>query len=543
MRFCFLLGFLTLLQQTAMDRSLMFAEEKNVIKGVQVELKQPDRAISVQSYADLERYAAQKAEQPFQPSADLPESISNLDYDLFRLIHYQHDHGVWWNQDKPFWFEAFHRGFVHKDQVKIHILNAQGEKEFPFDPSHFEYRGVLKDLKVPADTGYAGVKLAGYFPGSDDPQEMLTFLGASYFRARTEDSVYGASTRGLAVNVGMNQPEEFPAFREFWICEPASEDRHMTVLALMDSPSLTGAYQFRFEPGNQQSEMEVQVSLYFRDRPEKLGLAPLTSMWMWGDGIPGPPKDFRPKVHDSDGLLVKADDQWTWRALSRQSYPSVSRIDVGQLQGFGLIQRETDYEYFQDDSAQYHLRPSLWIQPTSPWPAGAIELIELPGAHEGIDNIGAYWAISDRAVMTEPLRYSYRISWFRGDLQRADRVFLAKASSTKITRPAKDSAAENPILTFDVLFEGESLAEMSVPFSVTPQISTIRGEVLSQEMKKVGEESWLLTMKIRAVNNTDPVELRVHLTDENRRLSETWSYLCAPQEPPYQFPQVYTRTE
>ena len=523
------------------------------------------RDFAITSLTDLERYAAKKAETPYQPSQPLPRDISKLSYDQYRLIHFRHDLSYWGNHQgkrlSPFWFEAFHRGFVHHDQVQLHTIEQGRELAVPFDRSRFEYRGELSTAKIPADTGYAGVRIAGYFPGREDPQEMLIFLGGSYFRMRTAESVYGASCRGLAINVGSNQPEEFPVFRELWIKKPATTDEKITLLALLDSPSVCGAYEFTYAPGEQQSEMDVRATLFFRSQPEKVALAPLTSMWMWGDGLVGPALDKRPHVHDSDGLLIQAGSadessesaaqaetekdqpRWIWRALSRQSYPSVSRIDVTQLEGFGLLQRNTRYVDYRDDQALYHERPSFWIEPTSAWPKGHIELLEIDGAHEGVDNIGAYWVLAETPAVGEPFRYSYRVSCLSDADLEAGRHEQARVVQTRIHR---DPSGEQP-LRVEVDFAGGELKDLALKDldadeEISTRVVTVRAEVLAQKLKPQGNGKWTLSLDLRPESEL-PCELQVVLIQGDQELSETWSYLCAVCEPAYKIPQVYTRLE
>ncbi len=504
----------------------------------EVEEFRPAPTTRVETFSDLERYARSKAGEAYVPSPPLPAVLQNLDYDQFRLIHYRHERGVWLNKS-PFWFEAFHRGFVHRDQVKINTLTADGEQEFLFDPRRFEYRGELSTIRVPRETGYAGVKLAGFFPGSKDPQEMVTFLGASYFRARAGNTVYGSSNRGLAINVGAEGPEEFPVFREFWIKQPDKADANVTVFALLDSESLTGAYQFTFQPGQKVSEMFVRSTLFFRKQPGKLAVAPITSMWMWGDGLVGPPLDKRPSVHDADGLLIKANDEWTWRALSRQSYPSISRIDVNDLQGFGLLQREQDYERYRDDQALYHKRPSIWIEPQTEFPAGYMELMELPGAHEGIDNIGAYWVVSDDVQLDQPLSFVYKIKYFSGDLPEAEGSAVAKASRTNVIRH-NDEQSE---IEFRVDFEGPLLADVKDLENVEVELTTIRARVTDQRLERKSDNKLMLVVTVEPESNDGPCEVRARLKQQGQPLTERWAYLCAVEPPRYKYPSVYTRIE
>ncbi|MDQ3330226.1 MAG: glucan biosynthesis protein, partial [Planctomycetota bacterium] len=247
----------------------------------------------ISRYEDLVEHTRNVASQPGAPREELPLSLARLNYDAYRMIAFRYERALWWNQNRPFWLEFFHRGFVHRDRVSINILPRKGENgsavsgadsaepvTIPFDRGMFEYRGPTANMVLPTDIGYAGYKVIGRFPGDPSGQEMLTFLGASYFRSRSGATGYGTSARGLAVNPAAT--EEFPVFREFWIRDPDANDRTFTTLALMDSPSVAGAYEFTLTPGAVDTTVSVKCTLFFRDAAAKAGIAPLTSMWMWG---------------------------------------------------------------------------------------------------------------------------------------------------------------------------------------------------------------------------------------------------------------------
>lgn len=260
---------------------------------------------------------------------------------------------------------------------------------------------------------------------------------------------------------------------------------------------------------------------------------------MWGDGLVGPPLDKRPSVHDADGLLIKANDEWTWRALSRQSYPSISRIDVNDLQGFGLLQREQDYERYRDDQALYHKRPSIWIEPQTEFPAGYMELMELPGAHEGIDNIGAYWVVSDDVQLDQPLSFVYKIKYFSGDLPAAEGSAVAKASRTNVVRH-NDEQSE---IEFRVDFEGPLLADVKDLENVEVELTTIRARVTDQRLERKSDNKLMLVVTVEPESNDGPCEVRARLKQQGQPLTERWAYLCAVEPPRYKYPSVYTRIE
>jgi glucans biosynthesis protein len=264
-----------------------------------------------------------------------------LDYDSYRLIEFEPAAGIWKTSRSPFALECFHRGYLYSDKVALNLVEEGHPHSLPFNRRTFQYRGKLSGIAVPDDLGFAGFRVLGRFKSSPQLLEIASFLGASYFRAIGEGQVYGTSARGLAIDVGLPKAEEFPVFREFWIERPLPEARKLRMWALLDSPSVAGAYQFELRPGKD-TVLDVKARLFFRGKPDKIGLAPLTSMWMWGDGRDRPTNDSRPKVHDSDGLLIwTKNDQWAWRPLNRQKYPSLSRFDFAGIRGFGLLQRQT----------------------------------------------------------------------------------------------------------------------------------------------------------------------------------------------------------
>ena len=249
----------------------------------------------------VKKLAEELALHPFQDM--LSGRASRLSYDQHRLIAFLHERAVWREPPLPFRAEFHHRGFLAKDKVDIVLVEGGQERRYPFDPGLFQYRGELASMKRSRDWGYAGLRLLARLPSRPHYQEFCSFLGASYFRAICTDQVYGASARGLAVNIGLPQAEEFPSFRNFWIERPTVESRAVRVWALLDGPSVTGAYEFLITPGLEQTTLDIDSTFYFRRPINKLGVAPMSTAWGAGGR---PASDPRPQVHDSDGLLIAA---------------------------------------------------------------------------------------------------------------------------------------------------------------------------------------------------------------------------------------------
>ena len=247
---------------------------------------------------------------------------------------------------------------------------------------------------------------------------MIVFLGASYFRAVGKDEVFGLSARGLAIDTAESWGEEFPWFREFWLVTPAPNAKELTIYALLDSPSVTGAYKFVVAPG-EPTTASVDSRLFPRKEIRKLGIAPLTSMFFHGEDTTRWFPDFRPEAHDSDGLLMHfATGEWIWRPLDNPRTLGVSGFQTENPKGFGLVQRDRDFDHYQDLETSAHRRPSAWIEPRQDWGAGRIETVSIPTNDDTNDNVVAYWVPEKPPRPGESGTYGYTMSWYGDDPSR-----------------------------------------------------------------------------------------------------------------------------
>ncbi|WP_437206494.1 glucan biosynthesis protein G [Planctomicrobium sp. SH664] len=481
----------------------------------------------VKSFDQLQAAARTLAASEYRQQPPVPECLSpeHMNYDAFRRIGFDDTKAIWGDTILPYRIGFYHKGYVHHDDVTINLIVDGQEQPLPFSKNYFQYREFTKDLPIPDDLGFAGFRVNACFPGQVKLEEIFSFVGASYFRARPAVGGLGTSARGLAIDCGLPKAEEFPVFREYWITEPAPGDTSLKVLALLDSPSVTGAYEFHLIPGTESTDIDVRATLYFRNTPEKVGFAPLSSMWMWGDGLDGPQGDHRPEVHDSDGLQIEtADGTWLWRALCRQSYPSLVHLSYPGVRGFGLLQRDRTKSHYLDDEALYHSRPGVWIEPKSDWGPGAVELLELPAPHEGIDNVAVWWVPDQKPEPGKPVDLSYRISFFAGD--RANHT-LKKASAYRVSRD------QPGIIKLAIDFTGGSApADGRIP---TAAITSIRGEVTSSKVEERVPGVWTTNLTVKPTGE-GPVELKLTLKDGDKDLSETWAYLLPLEPPPVSLP-------
>ncbi|MET0440472.1 MAG: glucan biosynthesis protein G, partial [Casimicrobiaceae bacterium] len=326
------------------------------------------------------------------PDSGLSKELLDLDYDQYRDIRFRPDRSLWRDAKLPFELQFFHPGFHYQRAVRIHEITPAGVRDVPFSREQFDYgKNNIEPSKLRAP-GFAGFRVHFALNTPKYKDEMVVFLGASYFRALGKGQVYGLSARGLAVDTALGSGEEFPSFTDFWIDRPAANATQLTIYALLDSRRVTGAYRFVVKPGTD-TVLDIGARIFLREPVTKIGLAPLTTMYLFGENHPNPgATDFRPEVHDSDGLSIQSGTgEWIWRPLVNPKRLLVSSFALTNPAGFGLQQRDRRFSRYEDLEARYDKRPGVWVQPTGTWGAGRVELVQIPTPDETNDNIVAYW--------------------------------------------------------------------------------------------------------------------------------------------------------
>jgi glucans biosynthesis protein len=383
----------------------------------------------------------------------------------------------------------------------------------------------LGGLNVPhiPELGFAGLRIHHDAGGGSTGDEFAVFLGASYFRLIASGQEYGVSGRGIAVETGGDQPEEFPDFTEFWIVRPIPGGGDVTVLALLDGPSLTGAYRFRLRPGAR-TTVQVDAALFFRRRIGQLGVAPLTSMFLHGENGPRTFDDFRPEMHDSDGLLmVSADGEWSWRPLvNGRAAPRTTDYRMRTPRGFGLMQRDRRFGSYLDVQAMHERRPSMWVEPRGDWGQGVIQLYEFPSLEEYNDNIVAYW-VPDRPLEAGTgLEYAYAITMLDAgtDLVPMAHVAGTRIGSAERLRPTVPPSPERRFFVVD--FEGEGLPGHGARMSA--EVAATAGVVIDPVVEHVPQTGgWRLYFEYRH-DGREPARLNAKLREGERVMTQTWRY-------------------
>jgi glucans biosynthesis protein len=469
------------------------------------------QADEVFSFAAVKQMANQMASVAHQPPRRVAAPFLKLDYDKYRLIAPRHDTALWRDAHLPFWAEFFLAGFIYEYPVEINVVDKAGKvTTLGAGPQWFQFRGEAEPLAKTAGGGFSGFRLLTQSGGDREKTEFLVFQGASYFRGRGAEQVYGASARGLAIDVGLPSPEEFPRFVKFWIEQPAENATTARVWALMDSPAVAGAYQFTIAPGKELN-VDVEAAVWFRHGVQKVGVAPLTSMWTW-DAANAPRNEHRPEVHDSDGLLIFANtNEWTWRSLRRPKTPQVSKWPVEELHGFGLLQRDRNPDHYRDNEAKYHQRPSLWVSPSDDWGPGRVELLELPSEGEGMDNIGAYWVGNEPATAHSHRTLRYRISFGDGPAGRRPEWQVA---DTRVV-------SNEDLVTYEIDFVSPSAGTASG--DLMPDISSDAGAVGKIEPLIASDGRLKLSFVFHPPAD-GAARLQAQLGNQSQSVSEKWSY-------------------
>ena len=477
-------------------------------------------------FQDVAQRARRLAEQSYKkPDVTLPAELRNLDYAHYREIHYKPEKALWHDAKDSFEVDFFPVGWHFDLPVKINEVTAQGIREIPFDPSAFDYGSNKIDPTKLQGLGFAGFRVRFPINSAERKDEVLSFLGASYFRALGKGQRYGLSARGLAIDTALASGEEFPRFVEFWLMRPGAADKTLIIYGLLDSPSATGAYRFVLQPGVD-TVIDVKARLYLRSPVGKLGIAPLTSMFFFGPGQHPDHDDFRPAVHDSDGLSIHmADHEWIWRPLANPKRLLVTSFATTNPLGFGLMQRERSFFEYEDPGSRYELRPSAWVEPQGRWGAGRVELVEIPTPDETNDNIVAYWVPAQPPAPKTAYDVAYRILWEKDQETLPPVLWVAQTLYGRdYTHPPDGS------ISLAVDFAGTCPSCAAADFKPKAVISVgPNGKLVEQKLfRNEAIGGWRLILRLQRQDASKPVEVRASLHNGNKRVSETWSYILPP---------------
>ena len=481
------------------------------------------------SFETLVERARALAAEPFAPTPVIaPEAMATIDYDAYQKIRFKRDSILWQDGGAPYPVAFFHPGKFFAEPVPISIIENGVAKPIIHGRSLFEYDDAALRDKLPEEIGFAGFR--ALYPDRAQ-SDWVAFLGASYFRSAGPLDQYGLSARGIAIDTALpDKPEEFPRFTAFWLEKTAPDAGVLPVYALLDGPSCTGAYRIDCHLDDEDITTEVAARLFFRTAVERLGVAPLTSMFWFGEHNRRQSTDWRPEIHDSDGLAL-----WTgggerlWRPLNNPPSVQTSSFVDTSPKGFGLLQRDRAFENYQDDGVYYNHRPSVWVEPLNDWGQGAVQLIEMSTDDEIYDNIVAYWTPAEAITPGAALDLRYRLHWSTVEPYPPS---VAKVVATRIGRSGIAGQTPRPIegKKFVIDFEGGGINDLEQRYDVDCVVTASRGRIEKPyALKVLGTPRWRAFFDLRDVDESgDPVELRCFLRLKGKTLTETWIYQYIP---------------
>lgn len=445
------------------------------------------------------------------PQLNLPEALEGND----TRIRFKSAHGLWRDDAHPFRVALAHLGGTQRWPVQLNMIEGDTVLRLSYRSEMFELGEDLVEAELGADFGFAGIMIHHSDADPRDFPEIAAFEGSSRFRLIGHRQEYGISARALAINVATPDGEELPRFREFWLERPVAGAEAVTVYALLDSPSLTGAYRFEVRPGLI-TVAEITATLFVRSAIRKLGIAPLSAMFLYSQIESDRFDDVRPEVHDADGLLMhNGQELWLWRSLANHTSLQVSAFVDDGSRGFGLFQRDRVFADYQDLSVRFEQKPSLWVEPIGDWGPGAVELVEIPSDRDRHENVMAYWVSNTPVEAGARIDLAYRLHAQgpeprRPPLGRVENVWIG-------------AGREPDARLFVIDFAGGSLD----PFGEAPPapVFTTRRGRLGEVSVKANQpiKGWRVSLELHP-EGEDSCEISGFLQRGTDRLTETWVY-------------------
>lgn len=473
------------------------------------------------------------AAEPYTAPPGISEELRNLSYDAWRDIRFQPDKSLWRDENLFFELQFFHPGFVYDRTVRINVVDNGEVSTLTATKEMFDYGNRVQTLEIPEKIGFAGLRIHGPINTPHYRDEIAVFLGASYLRSLARHHNYGLSARGLAVDTASAEGEEFPWFKEFWIAKPSPQSKFLEIHALLDSRRVSGAYRYSIFPGIK-TIIKVESVLFLREPVAKIGFGPLTSMFFFGENSNQRKfDDFRPEVHDSDGLQILFDHgEWLWRPLQNPVNLQVNSFEATNVRGFGLMQRDQDFANYQDLEAHYEKRPSVWVVPRGDWGPGHVELVQIPTQDEIHDNIVAHWVPAQPLEPGKPIEMNYEMRWMN-----ANRI-LPPLGYVVSTRTGFDTGKKRRI--FVVEFDGKPLRNLPSNAVLEAEVWAGGGTRITdrQVFRNPVTKTWRLAFQIEQEKTSTLeqiipakrplIELRAALKQGETVITETWSYAFKP---------------
>ncbi len=481
------------------------------------------------SYEGLKARAAALAQKPYDPPPRPdPSVLQTMDYDVARETVFDPKLALYAHGPYPITFLA--AGQLFLKTVRMHVVKGSQAREILYQPYYFKHGASNPLGKLPNEPSpMVGLEFAQAAdkPALKDHEGWARFIGASYFRAVGQSNQFGLSARGLAQNTGIANPEEFPDFTHFWVQEGGKDGDPVLLYALLDGPSVVGAYRFVMHR-RADVVMDISCDLHLRQPVERLGIAPLTSMYWYSETVKPLAEDWRPEIHDSDGVAIwTGSGEHLWRPLNNPKHLTISSFFDDSPRGFGLMQRDKVYDHYLD-GVSYEKRPCGWVEPLGKWGPGSVQLVEIATNNEIYDNIVLFWVPKEPTRAGQVLHYDYKLHWTDRDPFPGT---LALCIATRLSQGGIQGAPRSKTLRkFVVEFQGATIKPMKESDPPTPVLTASRGtfsNIVSEASPDGDDTHWRVQFDLD-VQGPEPVEMRCFLRFKGRTLTETWAFQYQP---------------
>ncbi|MBS64051.1 MAG: glucan biosynthesis protein D [Salinisphaera sp.] len=486
-------------------------------------------------FETLVAHARSLSQQPYQaPDERYGELLNEIGYEAFMGIHARKEAALWADAETPVTVEFFHLDQNARKPVAIHVVESGRSRRIAYDGNLFRYDDPALAERLPADLGFSGFRMLGR---GEPAREWLAFKGASYFRSPGALDQYGLSARGVAIDTGYDSDEAFPDFSQYWLIKPEPNASTLTICALLEGEHITGAYRIVLSRPDDVI-LDIETRLFQRRDVQRLGIAPLTSMFWFSETNARRGVDWRPEIHDSDGLaMTTGNDERLWRALVNPPRTQYSAFQDNNPKGFGLLQRDRVFDHYQDPDVAFENRPSLWVEPLHDWGRGHVGLLELPTDEEVYDNINVFWVPAGKAAAGDAWQFDYRLHW---GADQPNPTALARVMSTRTGRAGAPGTYEDQSVLarkFVIDFAGATLDEFNEDNPPEPSVQASHGQIDNpyvQHVEQTGRWRVFFDWKGALPPNDTPVDLQATLRRGDRRISETWLYAYYPEALPRQ---------
>jgi periplasmic glucans biosynthesis protein len=454
------------------------------------------------------------SKQPFKPlSADIPEAFRDLGYEQYAAIRQRPGSAIWASDNTGFAIEPLHRGFIFSTPMEIYLVEEGKTRRLIYDSALFEF-GKLAVPKNLGDIGFSGFRVLAQVQGGFS--ELAIFQGASFFRAIAPGQSLGTMARAMSIKTADPQGEEFPAFRTVWIERPTLAAGALVMHALIGSESVTGAYRFTLRPG-EATIIDTECALFARAAVDNFGLATMSATHLSGPIDARCNVDLRPSVSEVSGLqMLTGKGEWLWRPVANRDTLQISTFVDENPRGFGFLQRDRNFDHYQDDDQHFETRPSLWIEPIGDWSAGDVQFVEIPSDSETNDNIIGYWKPKQPLASGSETFFAYRQFWCWNPPEPAPLAIATQSRSGRGSSPKRRR--------FMVEFTGENLRLPQNAEAMKPNLTASPGSLTALgTFTSADKKSCRILFELDPGNKAFS-ELRLVLEAAGKPISETWLY-------------------